>query len=127
MTKKKAASLIHCTDLQCHTTIILTDDGTPIFGCANGGSDCLMCKVLEVEVSDFHDKHLQKATQKIKKILADIPPDPKKRELSLIRTKKGLVLAWLDHGASISGDADVITQEGNEKEFLKRLKIKKEQ
>jgi hypothetical protein len=116
-----------CNGLECHTTVILIDDGTPIYACADGGTDCGVCKIVEVEISDFHDKHLQKATTKIKKILADIPPDARKRKLSFIHTKKGFVLAWLDHGARVPNGAKVITQKDDEKAFLKYLKIKKGQ
>ena len=71
--------------------------------CNTGTGTCAVAKLLEAELSGFHDENLIAATQQIKAILAAIPPDPAGRQLSFIRTNMGELLAWMDHsGAEVS-------------------------
>ena len=127
MKKKNVTSKVQgCSSLNCRSGYIIFDDDTPpLPTCVDGGVDCINCIIAEADISDVHDKHLQKATTKIKKILSDIPPHAKGWKLSFIRTKYGVLLAWLDHGATVPDGAEVLTQESDEKAFLKMLKIKK--
>ena len=59
-----------------------------------------MTSFLEAEASEFHDSNLIEATRQINQIIRRLPVDPEGRTLSLLRTKMGLFLAWVDHGAA---------------------------
>jgi len=123
-----------CMDLTCHATVILIDtdgDGIPDHeerGCASGGSDCSDSLLHEAKISEFYDKTLDKATKKINEILKDVQKNakyPKGYKLSFIHTTQGVLLSWVDHGASAPNGAQVITKETQgEEAFVKALQIK---
>ena len=86
------------------------------------GSDCLQCKLLEAEPSEFHDEQLVEATRKIKAILDAIPPDPKGRQLSFINTRMGTLIAWVRPGGAPRKGA--VTSKDDDATVKKALGIK---
>ena len=84
--------------------------------CQPGENTCLGANLLTAEESDFHSAELVEATSAINRILANIPERPN-FELSVLQFKQGLMLAWVEHGATeIEGgvtaesDPDVIAK-----------------
>ena len=73
----------------------------PNIVCVPGGSECKLAVMAEAETSAFHDRTLADATQKIKQVLASIPPDPEGRKLSFLTTHRGILLTWVYHGAKV--------------------------
>lgn len=124
MTKKKgdAVSGACAPGEVCHWTI---DDGTGNPGCnPGGGGDCSFAVVLEAEISDFHDKALSKATEKIKKALEAIPADKQGRKLSFIKTRQGVLLAWVNHGGQTTS-TNAVSGQSKDAAIAKALKLKK--
>jgi hypothetical protein len=80
---------------------------------------CIVTKLWEPELSDFHDAELQHATKQINEILdrvARANPDPS-RDLHFINVQGRLMLVWARH-------ADVVTDDSDEDEILNELKIR---
>jgi len=91
--------------------------------CQNGvTNDCPNAPLLEAKLSDFHDQALADATQKINGILAANPADPEGRKASFLVAKRGLLLAWVRHGASYD-PKDVIPKD-DEAALFKSLGLK---
>lgn len=90
--------------------------------CTQNGGSCMHAKFLEAEISAFHDEALAEATRKITQILADIPKDPDGREISLILTNMGSLLAWVDH-SGISLD-EPVTENDDDAMIAAALKLK---
>jgi hypothetical protein len=78
---------------------------------------------LDAEQSDFHDENLIKATQKIREALAEIPADPLGRKLSIIRTKMGILLAWVQHGADFA-TLDAVTSRSDDAVVIEALRLR---
>lgn len=83
-----------------------------MLSCVTGTPTCNLAEFIEAEESEFHDANLIKATWAIKAILAAIPEDQNGRNLSLLNTKKGLLLAWVEHGGTpikgaVTSDSDI--------------------
>lgn len=77
--------------------------------CESGVGNCTEARLLEAEVSKFHDNTLSDATDQINKILASIPEDEGGRQLAFLFTPGGVLLAWARHGVvSRHDDADTI-------------------
>ena len=94
-----------------------------MLACVAGGSDCGPAVMAEAELSDFHDQTLADATQQIKQILAGIPcDDPQGRKVSFLRTPRGMMLAWVNHGAQTSPDA--VPADADEETLARALKLK---
>ena len=74
-------------------------------GCDSGDGSCWAARLLEADVSGFHDETLQEATLRIKAILDAIPPDADGRKLSFVHTENGTLLAWVNHAAGLPPDA----------------------
>ena len=91
-------------------------------GCRAGGNDCWQARMAEAEVSAFHDQTLADATQQIKQVLASIPDDPQGRKVSFLRTPRGLMLAWVNHGADVPTDA--VPASADEETLAQALKLK---
>ena len=87
----------------------------------NGSSSCFHAKLAKAEHSEFHDKQLAEATEQITMIM-DSLKDPKGRKLSLLATEAGMMLAWVDHGATGDGSEPVRASDDPEK-VLKALRI----
>ena len=100
-------------------TFAVTDRKVP---CVPGGSECGIAVMAEAEISAFHDQTLADATQKIKQVLASIPPDKQGRKLSFLRTHRGTLLAWVHHGAKVPPGAVPAT--ADEKTLSKALRLK---
>jgi hypothetical protein len=90
--------------------------------CGGPGRDCGLAEFLECEESNFHDANLVKATTAIRAVLSLIPPDQDGRNLSLIQTSIGVVLAWVNHTDAVIEGA--ITQDSDADEILTALKVK---
>lgn len=80
-------------------------------------------KLLTAEISKFHDETMQKATAKINRIIASIPPDPQGRKPSLLASKRGILLAWVHHGKAPKGNYSV-TADSDDATLIKGLKLK---
>jgi hypothetical protein len=90
--------------------------------CSDGKGSCATAELLEAEPSGFHDQNLIDATQRIREILAAIPPDPAGRKLSFIRTNMGELLAWMDHsGAQVPEGA--VTAEDDDATIAEALRL----
>jgi hypothetical protein len=103
----------------CTFAVAVKDQTIP---CAPGGSECGPAVMAEAETSAFHDQTLADATQKIKQVLASIPPDTQGRKLSFLKTHRGTLLAWVHHGAEVPPDAVPAT--ADEKTLSKALHLK---
>jgi len=68
------------------------------FACDSGEGGCFNPIFCEAELSDFHPSELEEATEKINRIIAKIPKDPRGRKLSLCLTDRGFLLAWTIRG-----------------------------
>lgn len=90
--------------------------------CSSGKGDCAVAEILEAEISGFHDEHLAEATRQIRAILSGIPEDPEGRKLSFLVTDMGLLLARVDHGATIPDDA--ITADHDDETLARALRLK---
>jgi hypothetical protein len=90
--------------------------------CGGSGVGCAEAYFLECEESDFHDANLVKATRAIKAILAMIPNDINGRNLSLLQTKLGVVLAWTEHTETYQGGG--ITRDSDDADVINALNIK---
>lgn len=90
--------------------------------CTQNGGSCMQANFLEAEISAFHDEALAEATRKINQILADIPEDPDGRQISLILTNMGSLIAWVDH-SGISLD-DPVTENDDDATIAAALKLK---
>lgn len=71
-------------------------------GCSSGDGSCLSVRFARADPSDakdyaadFHPAALAEATERIVEILRGIPEDPDGRQLSLLHTPEGLLLAWV--------------------------------
>ena len=63
---------------------------------------CIVAKFVEVKsMSAFHDTELARCTKEINAIFSHLKRNNKsqKRELAILKTEKGLLLAWVQHGA----------------------------
>lgn len=90
-TKKKSDGV--CIEA-CHW--VRYPDGN--FDCVPGAGDsCSEAVLLKAKRSSFHDPALIEATQQINAILAALPKDPEGRAASLVHTKRGVLLAWVNH------------------------------
>ena len=68
---------------------------------------CFDAKFVEVEsMSEFHDANLARCTKEINAIFGHLKRNNKrqKRGLAILKTDKGLFLAWVQHGAHGSHD-----------------------
>ncbi len=112
-----------CFDGDCHW--VVTPPGK--FDCIAGNGDaCRRAPLLKAKLSPFHDAALSEATQQINAILAALPPDPQGRAASLVYTKRGVLLAWVDHSgasspASLKGG---VTGRSEEATVIKALGLK---
>ncbi len=82
-----------------------------VANCSSGSGHCFEAKMVRIHENGYHDEELVKATDAINAILAKIPADSKKRELSILATPFGALLAWVEHGTevpegSLGPDAD---------------------
>lgn len=109
---------IGCGTRTCSHNI--SPDG--VLGCSGGDGDCWRVNLLEAEPSDFHDAGLIDATQKIKRILAEIPADEGGRKLSFVHTRMGTLLAWVKEGADVHPNA--ITAKDDDATIARALKLK---
>ena len=89
--------------------------------CVDGNGFCAPSRLLEGELSGFHDQALIDATKKINRILAKIPADAEGRKLSLLFTKMGAFLAWAKHGGK---PRKGVTAEDSDAKVIKALKLK---
>lgn len=78
-------------------TWMLIDPPGKVYCYKSPDSLCHVSKLRSAKLSDFHDKVLAKATEQINAILADVEKSNKNRarELSLLDTGEGLLLAWV--------------------------------
>lgn len=76
-------------------------------------------KFLEAEPSDFHDEALVKATRKINEILAEVSSE--RGAPSLLLTRQGVLLAWVNHGAEHSPDD--VTADSDDETVAKALRL----
>ena len=121
----KGTTKIQCSGRDCEWFVDDGDGtGNPGIGCAPGIPTCSAFELHEAEISDFHDKHLARATQKIREIIAKIPPDPRGRQVSCLKTKTGLLLAWVDHGKKGKGSAKRVTSQDKPAKVAKALGLK---
>ena len=90
--------------------------------CESGSSSCNVASLLAAEPSGFHDASLIDATHKINEILKAIPADSRGRTLSLLQTKWGLLLAWVDHKAE--APADGVRPDADDATIAKALRLK---
>ena len=74
-------------------------DGRHLGICSPGGFVCQLPRFAKGLVTEIHDKVLAEATLRLIEVIDQIPADPQGRLPSLIATRKGLVLAWVYHGA----------------------------
>jgi len=81
-----------------------------------------MATLLTAEPSEFHDASLIDATNRINEILTAIPADSRGRALSLLSTKWGLLLAWVDHKAE--APADGVRPDADDATIVKALRLK---
>ncbi len=73
--------------------------------CSSGSGSCFAAMMVRIHENDYHDAVLAKATEAINEILTKIGNDSKGRELSMLATPWGALLAWVEHGAKIPHDA----------------------
>jgi hypothetical protein len=65
--------------------------------CINGDGSCVEADFVEPAIlTSHHDETLAGVTRKIKELFSTIPADAD-RKLSILRTSKGLILAWVRH------------------------------
>jgi hypothetical protein len=63
---------------------------------------CIVSNFVEVKsISAFHDSELARCTKKINAMFSTLKRNNKsqKRDLAILKTDKGLLLAWVEHGA----------------------------
>ena len=70
-------------------------------GCSSGDGSCAVAKFLPADESEFHTAELCDATAHINGILSKINPDKDGRELGLVITPFGVLLAWVRHDIEI--------------------------
>jgi hypothetical protein len=90
--------------------------------CDTGSGSCWTAMMADAEDSAFYDKTLRTATQEIRAILEQIPPDPNGRKLSFVHTEDGTILAWVNHGKPFP--AGTVTLESGKDNVRKALKLK---
>jgi hypothetical protein len=109
-----------CGGGDCDFTI---DPDTGQVACAAGGGSCSSAEMAEAEISTFHDQTLADATRQIKQILDGLPTDdPRGRKVSFLRTPRGMMLAWVNHGEQASPDA--VPWNADEETLAQALKLK---
>jgi len=71
---------------------------------------CHVSRLRSAKLSAFHDKALLKATEQINAILVDIEKSNKNkdRELSILNTGEGLLLAWVQCCGIGAGDSGAV-------------------
>ena len=99
--------------------VIVDDDAS----CENGSGGCTTAKLLDAELSGFHDQNLIKASRKIQEILDSIPADPRGRKLALLSTNLGALLAWVDHTKTVPRNKGVRPTDDDAK-IAKALRLK---
>jgi hypothetical protein len=92
--------------------------------CNSGEGGCFNPIFCEAELSDFHTAELEEATKKIKRIIAQIPKDPRGRKLSLCLTHRGFLLTWTTRGKGRVAKTAVTRHESDAK-VDRALKLKK--
>jgi len=90
--------------------------------CESGSPTCNLATLLTAEPSGFHDASLIDATIKINEILAAIPADSRGRQLSMLHTKWGLLLAWVDHKGV--APADGVRPDADDATIAKALRLR---
>jgi len=70
---------------------------------------CVRAVVLRAKHSEFYDKQLEEATEKISEIIGGIRAAEDGRSLSFIMTRMGIMLAWVEHGEEGSREPDDVT------------------
>jgi hypothetical protein len=95
-------------------------------GCEHGaGEPCPAALLLKAKRSSFHDAALIEATEKINAILAALPPDPEGRAASFVHTKRGVLLAWVDHsGTPPASRKGAVTGRSDEATVIEALGLK---
>lgn len=69
--------------------------------CVSGDGSCRSAYLIEGVESTHHTKKLKHATRAINSMLKSIKPGPSpNHKLSFLRTPRGVVLGWVNHGAS---------------------------
>lgn len=96
------------------------------FSCEEGSGDaCPVAQLLKAKRSSFHDAALIVATEQINAILAALPPDPQGRAASFVYTKRGVLLAWVDHSGAPAGSLKGgVTGRADEATVIKALGLK---
>jgi hypothetical protein len=102
-------------------SFVIMTDGTA--ACETGPPTCTAAKLLEAELSTFHDANLAEATRKITEILDGIPPDPHGRKLALMHTHFGSLLAWVEHRGMVPADQG-IRPDANDATIAEALRLK---
>jgi len=117
-----------CMSANCQHTYI--DDGKhpSYLACTDGPSTCFPAKSLsEAHPSAFHTQELIDATQKINKILSEIPEHSEDGKLSLVQTPTGLLLVWVHHGRefhAVTGKEKIVTGNDSPETIAQALKLK---
>jgi hypothetical protein len=63
--------------------------------CISGDGSCTKAVLITPEITLHHDQSLADATIKINEILSALPKGSEGRNLSILRTTQGLMLAWV--------------------------------
>jgi hypothetical protein len=100
---------------------VVMSDGSA--ACEVGTSTCDVAKLLEAELSTFHDATLAEATRKISEVLEGIPPDPQGRKLAFLHTNFGSLLAWVEHKGELPADQG-IRPDADDATIAKALRLK---
>ena len=87
--------------------------------CSSSGGSYSRATALDANLSEFYDDTLREATYKLRDVFSQIPDDPNGRVLGLINTRKGFLLAWVEHNDETPEPG--ITIENSEEEIAKAL------
>jgi len=121
-TKKKPGGPTACSGANCDWLVVHRG----AFACIEGYGDCFQPRFLSAETTPFHDELLEDLSNKLNRILAQIPADTNGRKLSFCGTNMGIFLAWADHGALPTKGAKIVNSRSDEKTIRKALKLKAE-
>lgn len=110
---------IECSGRKSHCKWVGHPKVHPLI-CVSGSGGCNLAVLLKAEESDFHTAELVNATKEINEILESITENGNCK-LSFIDTGQGIMLAWVEHGGTPSGDE--ISKDSDPEVVAKHLKL----
>ena len=114
---------------RCGWGILAEEESSDTILCIDGGGGYKRAQMLKAKNSVFHTPAIKAATDKIEAALNDViaTGEGNGRRLSFLFTDIGVVLAWVDHDATIPKGRDIITEDSSDAEVIKALGLKIEE